>query len=354
MKKLTTLAVACAIALTQMPAALAQTTPYRAVATAPRITGFDVEQVPQLSPGTELGFTVWGTPGAQASLQIDGAQRPLSLIETGPGVYKGVYTISQRDRLQPNAQVSANLRNGNKVGSAVLDEVLQSGWQSSAAPEADGAPVIERFEVRHGGDRKAGNQLHFTLRGTPGGRAVVRLVGAQERFRLVEGRPGQYDGVYTIRDSDRLNPSNPIVARLKVGDRTISTTLENALDAKRLSSLRPAVACSDCATVLAVNRVEVEGDGSYVGGTVAGGLLGAVLGSQVGKGSGRTAAQVVGTVGGAVLGREIQKRGDKKQVYEVQLRMQDGSQQMLSFDNPPDFKAGDKVRLRDGQLSPQT
>jgi hypothetical protein len=75
-------------------AALASPLPAAAVtaATTPRVTGFDVEQVMQLNPGTDLSFTVWGTPGAQAALQIDGAQRALALIETSPGIYRGTYT----------------------------------------------------------------------------------------------------------------------------------------------------------------------------------------------------------------------------------------------------------------------
>lgn len=321
-------------------------------AAAPRISGFDVRQIPQLSAGAELNFTVWGTPGAQAVLQIDGTQRPLALVETSPGVYTGVYTISQRDSLQPDTRVSANLRRGNKVGSATLDEALQSGWQPGNDTSGN-APQIERFDVRHGDSRKAGNRIDFTLIGTPGGRASVRLIGAQERLRLAEQRPGEYSGSYTIRPTDQLQADDPVVARLKMGTQSTTVTLERALDAKRLGALQPPLRCGDCATIQAINRVEVEGDGNYVGGAVAGGVLGAVVGSQVGKGSGRTAAQVVGTLGGAMLGREVHRRSDKQTHYDVLLRMQDGSRQTLSYDAEPTFRVGDAVRLRDGQLSLQ-
>lgn len=321
-------------------------------ATTPRVTGFDVEQVLQLDPGTDLSFTVWGTPGAQAALQIDGAQRALALVETSPGIYRGIYTISQRDRIQPDARVSANLRSGNRVGSAILDEDLRGGTPR-AADTAGAEPKIDRFEVRHGAPGAQGRQLDFTLIGTPGGRANVRMVGAQPRFRLTETRAGTYTGSYTVQPNDRLDPKDAIVARLRVGDRSTSTTLENALDVNRLNRLALAQPCSDCATVTAVNRVEVEGDGRYIGGAVAGGLLGAVLGSQVGGGSGRTAAQVAGVLGGAVLGREVQKRTeDKEDHFEVVLRMRDdGSQRMVSYEDAPAFKVGDKVLLRDGGLT---
>ena len=354
MKSPSTSAVALVLAI---GAALA--TPYPAAAASaaatPRVTGFDVEQVSQLSPGTDLSFTVWGTPGAQAALQIDGAQRALALVESSPGIYRGIYTISQRDHIQPDARVSANLRNGNRVGSAILDEDLQSGAPpvAAAAVAAGVEPKIDRFEVRHGAPGAQGRQLDFTLVGTPGGRANVRMVGAQPRFRLTETRTGTYTGSYTVRPNDKLDPKDAIVARLRVGERSTSTTLENALDVNRLNKLALAQPCADCATVTAVNRVEVEGDGRYIGGAVAGGLLGAVLGSQVGSGSGRTAAQVAGVLGGAVLGREVQKRTqDKEDHFEVVLRMRDdGSQRMVSYDDAPAFKVGDKVRLSDGGLT---
>lgn len=352
MKTFSTPAAALALII---GAALANPFPAAAVSATitPRVTGFDVEQVSQLTPGTDLSFTIWGTPGVQAVLQIDGAQRALVLVETSPGIYRGIYTISQRDRIPPNAHVSANLRNGNRVGSAILDEDLQSDTPR-AAEAADVGPTIDRFEVRHGARGGAqGRQLDFTLIGTPGGRASVRMVGAQPRFRLTETRAGIYTGSYTVQPNDRLDPLDPIVARLRVGERSTRTTLENAFDAKGWNRLALAQPCPDCATVIAVNRVEVEGDGRYIGGAVAGGLLGAVLGNQVGGGSGRTAAQVAGVLGGAVLGREVQKRSqDKEDHFEVVLRMRDdGSQRMVSYDDAPAFKVGDKVLLRDGGLT---
>lgn len=357
MKMLSTLTLALAFAVGVPLPTLAQTArTSQAVNATPRITGFDVEQVAQLVPGTELAFTVWGTPGATAALQIDGAQRALALTEIGPGVYRGIYTISQRDRIAADARVSANLRSGNRVGTATLDEWLQTGAEAAAATAAAGGPVIDRFEVRHGDGRNQGQLIDFRVVGTPGGRANVRMVGAQPpRFRLTETRPGEYTGTYTIRAGDHFDPKDPFVAILRVGDRSTRSTLANALDTRRIGQLSQAYACSECATVTAVNRVEVEGDGSYVTGTVAGGVLGAVIGSQVGGGSGRTAAQVAGALGGALLGREVQKRNQgKEDHYEVMLRMRDtGTVQMVTYEDPPPFKTGDKVLLRDGVLTLQ-
>ena len=67
-------------------------------AAAPRISGFDVQPVSQPTPGNELLFTLYGSPGGSARVQIAGAGSVV-LDEVDPGVYEGSYTIRQRDRI---------------------------------------------------------------------------------------------------------------------------------------------------------------------------------------------------------------------------------------------------------------
>src|SRR5688500_5089788 len=74
----------------------------------PRVDGFDVEEVSRIAAGTTLRFTVSGTPGAVATLQIEGAQRTLSLAEVEPGFYEGAYTVDGFDRIAPDARVTAD------------------------------------------------------------------------------------------------------------------------------------------------------------------------------------------------------------------------------------------------------
>src|SRR2546427_2514393 len=64
---------------------------------APRVDGFDVERVLQLSPGVQLNFAVFGTPGGEIELHIDGARAQLMLAEVQAGVYEGSYTINEQD-----------------------------------------------------------------------------------------------------------------------------------------------------------------------------------------------------------------------------------------------------------------
>jgi len=105
-------------------------------ATSLQVEAFDVEQVPQLAAGARLNFSVFGTPGATATLQIDGAPYPLELREMQPGIYEGSYTIGERDHIAPDGRVVATLRRGEQAATMELTEPLQLG----ASPPVAAAP----------------------------------------------------------------------------------------------------------------------------------------------------------------------------------------------------------------------
>ena len=111
-----------------------------------QVEEFDVEQVPQLTSGTQLRFSLYGTPGTEATLQIEGARRVLHLREVQPGMYEGTYTIDTQDQIRPEARVTAVLRRGNQAAASVLQEPLQFGASAPTASEptlAQNAPVEE-------------------------------------------------------------------------------------------------------------------------------------------------------------------------------------------------------------------
>lgn len=85
-----------------------------------------------------------------------------------------------------------------------------------------------------------------------------------------------------------------------------------------------APACPTCGRVESVQAVEQSAPATGVG-AVAGGVLGAVVGNQVGKGNGRTAATLLGAVGGGYVGHKVEQRTRTHTVYEVVVRMDDGS-----------------------------
>src|SRR5438128_739652 len=101
--------------------------PVRADSPGPQVDGFDVEQVAQLSPGTPLLFSVYGTPGATASLQIAGAIQALPLQEIQSGVYEGRYVIGARDRIAPDSRVTATIWAAGRATTVVLEEPLVLG-----------------------------------------------------------------------------------------------------------------------------------------------------------------------------------------------------------------------------------
>jgi outer membrane lipoprotein SlyB len=321
-------------------------------AATPHIEGFNVDEVRNLVPGTELKFDMYGSPGGAASLRIVGAQRNLNLVEEAPGEYTGIYTIGSRDRITADSAVTGNLRVGNQVATSLLSESLQRGVKGKSAKNNQAAaPQITRFDVQPAADVSRGSELAFNLQGTPGGKVDVRIAGAQGSFFLDETRSGEYSGIYTIRRNDHIMPSSTVVANLRVDQRVSSYTLRQPLVTATARPVEHANKyCGNCGTVESVNIVEVIGDAGYLG-TIGGGLAGVLLGSQVGGGNGRTAAQVAGAVGGALAGREVEKRARNTSHFEVLVRLDNGGMQTISTPADPGLRNGEKVRIVDGGLA---
>ena len=84
------------------------------------------------------------------------------------------------------------------------------------------------------------------------------------------------------------------------------------------------VACASCGVVESVTAVQQKGQGSGIG-VVAGGVAGGLLGNQIGGGNGKTAMTVLGAIGGGFAGNEVEKRVRTETVYDVTVRMDDGS-----------------------------
>jgi len=325
--------------------------------TDPRISGFAVQPVGQPAPGNELLFTLYGSPGGSARVQIAGAGSAV-LDEVDPGVYEGAYTIRQRDRITPATTATVNLRVGNRVASSVLDESLIAG---AAAPRpvvslaqggAAGSPLIERFDVAPANRLEPGADLVFTVSGTAGGGASVRIAGLNGKLVLDEIRPGLYEGSYELRPRDQIAPDAQATAHLRVGGQEATRVLDRPLvapGARPVATARSDDACRNCGVIAAIHPVEVKGNGSYVG-KIAGGVVGALLGSQIGDGGGRTAAQIAGAVGGAFAGNEVEKRARTTTHYEVIVRLSNGGTQTISYEKAPPFSVGQRVRVENGGL----
>jgi outer membrane lipoprotein SlyB len=83
-------------------------------------------------------------------------------------------------------------------------------------------------------------------------------------------------------------------------------------------------------------------------GAVAGGVLGAVLGNQVGHGNGRAAATLLGAVGGGFAGNAIEGNMKKVTVYQVAVRMEDGSRRNVEISQAPNI--GSRVTVEGSDL----
>ena len=113
-----------------------------------------------------------------------------------------------------------------------------------------------------------------------------------------------------------------------------------------VASSRRAI-CATCATVVAVTPVQHDGQGSGAG-VAAGAVLGGLLGNQVGGGDGKTIATVLGAVGGGWAGNTVEKRMKKVTVYQIDLRMDDGSTQRMEHASP--LSVGSHVSINGGRI----
>ena len=323
----------------------------------PRIDGFDVEPVKKSAPGNELAFTLYGSPGGTAAVQITGATGAVLLTESETGVYEGSYTIRKRDKITAKSTATANLRLGNRVASTILDEPL-IGKANAKRPAPSGymagAPKIDRFDVDPPASLVAGEELILTMAGSPGGVASARVVGVKGKIVLNEVRPGVYEGSYTIKNRDRIAVNSAVTGNLRLNGKetnaALGQKLQAASGAQPRSPARQTARCVNCGVVEAIHVVEVKGQGSYLG-PIAGGVAGALLGSQVGQGTSNTVATLAGAAGGAYAGSLIEKSVKTTKHYEVVVRLENGGTQTISYAAQPGFAVGSKVKVTNGTLS---
>ena len=314
----------------------------------PVIRSFSVQQVPALTPGTELVFQLWGTAGAVASVTLSGSDKAVALREARAGYYQGAYTLSRRDQVKFDSQVLATLKLGEGQVQAPLGQTLLTAAAHQSAMEAAlPAAVVDYFATQADG-YAGGDEIVFTVRGSPAGKASVRLGGSDAVVELTEQSAGEYRGSYTIRSRDRMGPDSLATLRLSTGSRAVELAKPLATD-----TLQPTRAarqsCATCGVVQSVQVVDVPAEPGY-GGAIAGGLAGAVLGNQIGKGDGRTVARILGAVGGAYAGREIEKQVGKTQRHDVTVRLHNGQVQTLSHAQDPGLKVGAQVKIVDGAV----
>ena len=220
-----------------------------------------------LRAGADLQFTVQGTPRGRVHLNVDGVPRNIVLAETERGVYTGSYTIRRQDRLTEKSAVRATLKVRNRTITSNYALPNGIGGRDVAAPPALPSGLkIDRFSVAPIDKMEPGAELRFTLNGAPGGRADFDIPGVIQNVPMREVSPGVYEGAYTIRRMDNLAPSRPTVATLRVGDRTVSSTLTQPLIADAKPPVIRHVSPRDGETVPRNGATAVSGTFDDVGG----------------------------------------------------------------------------------------
>ena len=328
---------------------------------AARIDAFSVGQLSSVRPGVELEFDLSGTRGAQVTLQIAGTSKVVKMDETRPGHYEGSYTVSSRDRITAASLVTARMVKDGQSITASLDQSVVSGARSPAA----GLARIAAFTVTAPDRVRPGDELTFSMTGTPGAKAGVALNGVPNRIALAETSPGVYQGSYTVRRQDR--PENSLAAtgflavnnqestqrfsreNVASGDAGRDQRGENRSD-NRGDGSRAHQVCANCGVVESVNVVESKSDTSNAIGTIAGGLLGGVLGNQVGGGTGKDLATIAGAVGGAFAGNRVENNMAGPKQYRVTVRLDNATVQTFTYAVDPAVKVGTRVKVENNLL----
>ena len=152
------------------------------------------------------------------------------------------------------------------------------------------------------------------------------------------------------RDQERQDARRAQQARDAREARELPPRADRDADIRHDQQVAAAV-CRECGVVESINAVEVQGQTNGVG-AVAGGVGGALVGNRIAGGNNRTLGGVVGAVGGGLLGNAIEKHQRKVTVYDVSVRMQDGSLRTVRESTSP--AVGEKVRVEADGLHART
>jgi len=107
--------------------------------------------------------------------------------------------------------------------------------------------------------------------------------------------------------------------------------------------------CDACGVVESVHEIKERGDGSGIG-AVGGAVVGGLIGNQFGGGSGKKITTVAGAVGGAFAGHQIEKEVKATKSYEITVRLDDGSTEVVNTSAASSWQTGDKVKIVNGQI----
>ncbi len=107
--------------------------------------------------------------------------------------------------------------------------------------------------------------------------------------------------------------------------------------------------CSNCGVVQSVREINTRAEGSGMG-AAGGAVVGGLLGNQIGGGGGRQLATIAGAIGGAVAGNQIEGNVNASRSYDITVQLDNGATRTIRQSAQPRWRAGDQVRIVDGQI----
>jgi len=309
--------------------------PVRAAVAPVSVDGVDVEQVVALGAGLPLNFTVFGTPGALATLRIEGGRRVLELREVEPGVYEGSYVIDGSDAVRPDSRVTATLQKQGAVAYGALDEplLLAKGTVPWGAPAAPGSALVAAPSPATASPPSPAQA--FVASPAPAPVTPVPPSAAETTMPM------------PIAATPRPVPPDAFAATPRPVPPEAFATTPRPVPPEVFAATPPPSApapCSDCAVVESVRAVEVAPRGGVIG-AIGGAIAGAILGKELGEAHKQRMLTLLGAIGGGLAGRQIERQATQSTQYDVDLRLADGTLLRRRYEQAPPFAAGATIRL---------
>jgi outer membrane lipoprotein SlyB len=239
-----------------------------------------------------------------------------------------------------------------------------------------GYGAISEFNIEQPRVYAQGERVFFTVHAAPNAREASVLISTATGPKTVplrENDPGVYEGFYTVRRQDNFRAPRfeakvvdrarrassawaaPELVDSRGGWREDRRGRDDARDARpgrdHSAQGRDAYnACLGCGRVESVRMVEEDSAEANAPGMIIGGLAGGLLGNQVGGGSGRAVATVLGALAGGAVGNEVGRNHNRRMVWIIAVRMDNGSVQNFTHPERPNVSSGQRVRVEGNQL----
>lgn len=115
------------------------------------------------------------------------------------------------------------------AASLTVTSSFAQGRSYSADARQGATARVDSFSVDPLKRLRPGNELEFTLTGTPGAEVTLEIAGATSVVQMNENQPGQYEGWYTLHPRDRITAASLVTARMLKDGRTVTAALDQSV-----------------------------------------------------------------------------------------------------------------------------